>query len=162
MFALRAARLLLGVCLVLLAAAPSALAAAYADFRSDIEVRVDGRENRTCGTAMSSGHSSRMDLDLGSAGRFTLLVDSRDPAALLVPAAGEADAAGRLDAVGHRIRRRERHRIRDRGLYPRSGAALRRPENCFYRRRERFFCQKTKKYDICNLRPGGLRPEPNS
>ena len=80
----------------------------------------------------------------------------------LVPAAGEADAAGRLDAVGHRIRRRERHRIRDRGLYPRSGAALRRPENRFYRRRERFFCQKTKKYDICNLRPGGLRPEPNS
>ena len=78
MFALRAARLLLGVCLVLLAAAPSALAAAYADFRSDIEVRVDGRENRTCGTAMSSGHSSRMDLDLGSAGRFTLLVDSRE------------------------------------------------------------------------------------
>ena len=86
----------------------------------------------------------------------------RHPAALLVPAAGEADAAGRLDAVGHRIRRRERHRIRDRGLYPRSGAALRRPENRFYRRRERFFCQKTKKYDICNLRPGGLRPEPNS
>lgn len=74
----RAARLLLGVCLLLLAAAPSALAAAYADFRSDIEVRVDGRESRTCGTAMSSGYSSRLDLNIGSAGQFTLLVDSRE------------------------------------------------------------------------------------
>ncbi len=79
MYALhRAARLLLGVCVILLAVAPSAFAAAYADFRSDIEVRVDGRNSRTCGTAMSSGSNARLDLTIGTAGQFTVLVDSRE------------------------------------------------------------------------------------
>lgn len=61
---------------VCLFAASSVQAAAYADFRSDIQYRVDGKTVKTCGTAVSSGRFARMDLDLGSAGGFTFLVDT--------------------------------------------------------------------------------------
>ena len=74
----RAARLLCALCLCLGICAPSAYAAAYADFRSDVQCRIDGKSVRTCGAAMSSGEYSRLDLDLGKAGGFTLLIDSRN------------------------------------------------------------------------------------
>ncbi|WP_418765590.1 hypothetical protein [Mailhella sp.] len=64
----------LAVCL----SAGSAQAAAYADFRSDVQYRLDGKAVKTCGSAMSSGSSSRLDLDLGSAGAFSLLVDANE------------------------------------------------------------------------------------
>ena len=75
---LRATGRVLCPCPVALPPCSSAPAPAYADFRSDIQVRVDGKPLRTCGTAMSSGDFARMDLDLGSAGAFTLLVDTRE------------------------------------------------------------------------------------
>ncbi len=54
-----------------------ALAATYADFRADIEYRREGGAVRHCGSAMSSGHYARMDVDLGSAGAFALIVDTQ-------------------------------------------------------------------------------------
>ena len=74
----RAARLLCALCLCLGICAPSAWAAAYADFRSDVQYRIGGKSVHACGAAMSSGHYSRLDLDLGKAGAFTLLIDSRN------------------------------------------------------------------------------------
>ena len=74
----RAARaagaLCLGLAVCLLAS--SAQAAAYADFRSDVQYRIDGKNVKNCGVATSSGSYSRLDLDLGSAGGFSLLVDA--------------------------------------------------------------------------------------
>ena len=64
-------------CLLVLFAGTSVQAAAYADFRSDIEVRVDGKAVKTCGSTMSAGSFARMDLDLGSAGGFALIVDTQ-------------------------------------------------------------------------------------
>ena len=59
--------------------APScAMASAYADFRADIQFQREGREVRTCGAAISSGPFARMDLDLGRAGEFSLIVDTRE------------------------------------------------------------------------------------
>ena len=63
-------------CLFLLSPVASAEAAAYADFRSDIQVRGDGKTVKTCGTVMSAGPFARMDLDLGNAGSFALIVDT--------------------------------------------------------------------------------------
>ena len=74
----RAAHILCALCLGLAVSAPFAQAAAYADFRSDVQYRVDGKSVKTCGSAMSSGPCARMDLDLGSAGTFTLLIDTRE------------------------------------------------------------------------------------
>ena len=54
-----------------------ALAATYADFRADIEYRREGGAVRHCGSAMSSGNYARMDVDLGSAGAFALIVDTQ-------------------------------------------------------------------------------------
>lgn len=74
----RAVRLLLCVGAVLLVAVTSAQAAAYADFRADIVARVDGKAEKNCGMVMASGPGARMDLDLGSAGAFSILVDDRE------------------------------------------------------------------------------------
>ena len=76
----RAARHVCALCLgfAVCFCASFAQAAAYADFRSDIQYRIDGKTVKNCGTALSSGPCARMDLDLGSAGVFTLLVDSRE------------------------------------------------------------------------------------
>lgn len=58
--------------------ASGALAAAYADFRADVQFQLEGKTVRTCGAAMSSGPFARMDLDLGKAGEFSLVVDTRE------------------------------------------------------------------------------------
>lgn len=55
-----------------------ALAVPYADFRADIAYRQEGKSSRHCGSAMSSGRYARMDLDLGSAGAFALIVDTQE------------------------------------------------------------------------------------
>ena len=55
-----------------------AQATAYADFRADIEYRQEGKAVRHCGTAMSSGSFARMDIDLGQAGSFALIVDTQE------------------------------------------------------------------------------------
>lgn len=76
----RAAHVLCALCLGFAVCFSSSVAqaAAYADFRADIQYRIDGKIVKNCGTALSSGPYARMDLDLGSAGTFTLLVDSRE------------------------------------------------------------------------------------
>ncbi len=66
---------LAAVCLMLLAPAFPAGAAAYADFRSDIQIREGAKPARTCGTAMSSHNFARMDVQLGTAGDFSFIVD---------------------------------------------------------------------------------------
>ena len=76
----RAARALCALCfgLAVCFSSSSAQAAAYADFRADVQYRLDGKNVKNCGSVMSSGPFARMDLDLGSAGGFTLLIDTRE------------------------------------------------------------------------------------
>ena len=64
--------------LCLVVSASGAYAAAYADFRADVQFQREGKTVRTCGSAMSSGPFARMDIDFDKAGRFSFIVDTRE------------------------------------------------------------------------------------
>ena len=64
------------LCLVL--SASGAHAAAYADFRADVQFQREGKVVRSCGSAMSSGPYARMDIDLDKVGAFSFIVDTRE------------------------------------------------------------------------------------
>lgn len=60
-----------------LGGAQAAMAAPYADFKSDIEYQRDGKQAKKCGTTYSAENFVRMDVELGKAGEFTFLVDMK-------------------------------------------------------------------------------------